>query len=102
MNKNRCRRLRVALAAGLAMLVPGSIALAAGPISVGKADANSTAFLPVHVGDKLGIFKKHGLDITVSDFTGGSKLSQAMAAGSIDIGLGAGTEMALAAKARRS
>ncbi|MGH6675363.1 MAG: ABC transporter substrate-binding protein, partial [Xanthobacteraceae bacterium] len=49
-------------------------------------------------GDKLGIFKKHGLDLKIVDFTGGSKMATAMAAGSIDIGDGAGTEMALVAK----
>jgi NitT/TauT family transport system substrate-binding protein len=99
MGKNEMRgRFLVAMAGAFWMLVPVSPASAAGPITVGKADANSTAFLPIHVGDKLGIFKQHGLDIKIADFTGGSKLSQAIAAGSIDIGLGAGTEMALAAK----
>jgi NitT/TauT family transport system substrate-binding protein len=70
----------------------------AAPLSVGKADANSTAFLPVHVAERLGLFKKHGVELKISDFTGGSKMSQAMTAGSVDIGLGAGTEMALIAK----
>ncbi len=36
--------------------------------------------------------------LKISDFTGGSKLSQAIIAGAIDVGLGAGTEMALVAK----
>jgi NitT/TauT family transport system substrate-binding protein len=79
-------------------LLPLPLAHAAGPLNVGKADANSTAFLPVHIGDQLGIFKKHGVEVKIADFTGGSKLSQAITAGSIDIGLGAGTEMALIAK----
>src|SRR5579862_1133282 len=76
----------------------GAAALAADPIVVGKADANSTAFLPVHVGEQLGFFKNHGVELKIADFTGGSKLSQAMTAGSVDLGLGAGTEMALIAK----
>jgi NitT/TauT family transport system substrate-binding protein len=67
-------------------------------LNVGKADANASPILPVNVGDKLGLFKKHGLDVKISDFTGGSKMAQAMTAGSIDIGVGAGTEMALVAK----
>jgi NitT/TauT family transport system substrate-binding protein len=90
-------RLAGALAAALAIM-PAPAVWAADSITVGKADANSTAFLPVHVGDRLGFFSKRGIDVKIADFTGGSKLSQAMTAGSIDIGLGAGTEMALIAK----
>jgi len=88
----------VALAAGLALFLPAAAATAEDTITVGKADAASTSFLPVHVGDQTGIFKKHGLALKISDFTGGSKLSQAIVAGSIDIGLGAGTELAFVAK----
>ena len=87
-----------ALAFACSLPLSPSTASAGGTLSVGKADANSTAFLPVHVAEKLGLFKAHGLELKLSDFTGGSKLSQAMTAGSIDIGLGAGTEMALIAK----
>ena len=88
----------VALAAGLALFLPAAAARADDTVTVGKADAASTSFLPVHVGDQTGIFKKHGLALKISDFTGGSKLSQAIVAGSIDIGLGAGTELAFVAK----
>jgi NitT/TauT family transport system substrate-binding protein len=86
------------VALALWMPVSGSMALAAETLNVGKADANSTAFLPIHVGERLGIFQKHGVEAKISDFTGGSKMTQAMTAGSIDVGLGAGTEMALVAK----
>src|SRR5437763_13212340 len=67
-------------------------------LTVGKAAPNADPIIPVNVGERLGIFKKHGLDLTIIDFTGGSKMTQAMVAGSIDIGVGAGTEMALVAK----
>jgi NitT/TauT family transport system substrate-binding protein len=67
-------------------------------VTVGKASATSDAIIPVNVGDELGIFKKHGLDLKIIDFGGGSKMAQALAAGSIDIGDGAGTEMAFVAK----
>jgi NitT/TauT family transport system substrate-binding protein len=67
-------------------------------LTVGKASPTSDALLPVNVGDQLGIFKKHGLDLTIMDFAGGSKMAQAMAAGAIDIADGAGTEMAFVAK----
>ncbi len=76
-----------------------SAAFAAGStLNVGKADANASPILPVNVADKIGLFKKHGLDVKIANFTGGSKMAQAMAAGSIDIGVGAGTEMAFVAK----
>ena len=67
-------------------------------LTVGKANSTSDAIIPVNVGDKLGIFKKHALDLKIVDFGGGSKMAQGMAAGSIDIGDGAGTEMAFVAK----
>jgi ABC-type nitrate/sulfonate/bicarbonate transport system substrate-binding protein len=67
-------------------------------LTVGKANSTSDAIIPVNVGDKLGIFKKHGLDLKIVDFGGGSKMVQGVAAGSIDIGDGAGTEMAFVAK----
>src|SRR5262249_9740990 len=67
-------------------------------LTVGKAAPNADPIIPVNVGDQLGIFKKHGLDLKIVDFGGGSRMAQAMAAGSIDIGDGSGTEMALVAK----
>ncbi len=75
-----------------------AIAAAGTPLTIGKAAPNADPIIPVNVGEQLGIFKKHGLDLKIIDFTGGSKMTQAMAAGAIDIGDGAGTEMALIAK----
>jgi len=85
----------IALAIFLAMHAPAS---ADTTLAVGKANATSDAIIPVNVGDELGIFKKHGLTLNIQDFGGGSKMAQALAAGSIDIGDGAGTEMAFVAK----
>jgi ABC-type nitrate/sulfonate/bicarbonate transport system substrate-binding protein len=67
-------------------------------LTVGKSAPNADPIIPVNVGEQLGIFKKHGLDLKIVDFTGGSRMTQAMAAGALDIGDGAGTEMALVAK----
>ena len=75
-----------------------SAVLADTTLTVGKAAPNADPIIPVDVGEKLGIFKKHGLALKIIDFTGGSKMATAMAANSIDIGDGAGTEMALVAK----
>jgi ABC-type nitrate/sulfonate/bicarbonate transport system substrate-binding protein len=68
------------------------------PLTVAKAAATADNMLPNNVAHELGIFKKHGLDVTIVDFASGSKMAQAVAAGSIDIADGAGTEMALIAK----
>jgi len=91
-------RLLAALAIAVGWTIAASTPSPAASLTVGKAAPNADPIIPVNVGDRLGIFKKHGLDLTIVDFTGGSKMAQAMAAGSIDIGVGAGTEMALVAK----
>jgi ABC-type nitrate/sulfonate/bicarbonate transport system substrate-binding protein len=89
-------RSALVLALGAALLPPA--ASAATTLTVGKAAPNADPIIPVDVGFQAGIFKKHGLDLKIVDFLGGSKMAQAMAAGSLDIGDGAGTEMALVAK----
>ena len=75
-----------------------SPAYAAEVLHVGKAALAAAPTLAADVGVKSGIFAKHGLDVQIADFSGGGKMHQAMAAGSIDIGVGAGPEMALVAK----
>ena len=82
----------------LASFLSVPLASAQTTLTVGKAAPNADPIIPVDVGNTLGIFKKHGLDLKIVDFTGGSKMATAVAAGSIDIGDGAGTEMALVAK----
>jgi ABC-type nitrate/sulfonate/bicarbonate transport system substrate-binding protein len=67
-------------------------------LRVGKAQAQQFAFVPVHVGIEAGIFKKHGLDIEVSNFGGDAKLLQALAADGIDLALGGGPTLAFVQK----
>jgi len=99
MNKNLLRgAVRAALAIALGSAALSLPAVAATTLTVGKAAPNADPIIPADVGYQAGIFKKHGLDLKIVDFLGGSKMAQAMAAGSIDIGDGAGTEMALVAK----
>lgn len=98
MTGNQSRRLVAALAIAIGSIGLVADASAGTALNVGKASPNASPIIPVNVGDKLGIFAKHGLDLKISDFLGGSKLAQAMAAGSMDIGVGAGTEMAFVAK----
>jgi ABC-type nitrate/sulfonate/bicarbonate transport system substrate-binding protein len=67
-------------------------------LRVGKSGAQAFSFVPADIGQAVGIFKKHGLDLTISAFGGDAKLQQAMAADGIDIGLGGGPGMAFVAK----
>jgi NitT/TauT family transport system substrate-binding protein len=97
--------LRRSFQAGIVTAIAALLAAAASApaaaqtkLTVGKANPVSDAIIPVDVGDKLGIFKKHGLDLTITNFGGGGKMVQAMTAGAIDVGDGAGTEMAFVAK----
>ncbi len=94
------RGLRAAIIVSALLLAPVASAPASADatLTVGKASPTSDALIPVNVGDELGIFKKHGLDLKILDLGGGSKMAQALAAGSLDIGDGAGTEMAFVAK----
>ena len=82
----------------LALLVGSLSAQGETKIRVGKAIAEAFSFVPLDVGIATGIFKKHGLDVEKYDFSGSAKLQQGLAAGSIDIGLGSGPELAFVAK----
>jgi NitT/TauT family transport system substrate-binding protein len=81
-----------------------ALATVAGPadadvkLRVGKAQAQQFAFVPVHVGIEAGIFKKHGLEIEVSNFGGDAKLLQALTADGIDLALGGGPTLAFVQK----
>ena len=88
---------RLALVLALAMLVaPAS--RAADKLVAGKASPTAFAMLPLVVGVEEGIYAKRGLDVEIIDFGGGAKLHQAIAAGSVDIGVGSGAELAMVAK----
>jgi NitT/TauT family transport system substrate-binding protein len=82
----------------LALALAATAAHAADKLAVGKAALTSSAVLPLDVGVKTGIFEKHGLDVEIVVFQGAAKMHQAMLAGSVDIGIGGGPEMALVAK----
>ena len=85
--------LAIALAAALTVK-----AFAADEITVGKAQGFIWDFLPADVGIARGIFAKYGLDVKITNLAGDGTVQQAMAAGSIDFGLGSGPGMAFAAK----
>ncbi|HUB96121.1 MAG TPA: ABC transporter substrate-binding protein [Stellaceae bacterium] len=71
---------------------------AADLLRVGKAVPNAATMVPLEVAKQEGFFAKHGITAEIIDFGGGAKLHQAMAAGSLDLGVGAGTDLALIAK----
>ncbi len=67
-------------------------------LTVGKPAATADNLIVVDVGNDLGIFKKHGLDLNILNFRGTAPLVQAITAGSVDIGLADGTIMAFIVK----
>jgi NitT/TauT family transport system substrate-binding protein len=86
----------IAALAASALAVPASAR--ANTLRVGKAGRTAFSFVPVEVGVQTGIFNNNGLDLDVSSFGGDAKVQQAMAADSIDIGLGSGPGLAFIAK----
>jgi ABC-type nitrate/sulfonate/bicarbonate transport system substrate-binding protein len=91
--------LRAIAAAALLAGVAGiGGAKAAESVNVGQSIASCVCFLPMHVAQSTGIWKKLGLDVHFSVLRGDAQLQQALAAGSIDIGAGGGPGIGLLAK----
>jgi NitT/TauT family transport system substrate-binding protein len=88
-------RLAAAIAFGLAWSQP---VLAQMKVRVGQPQAGTFQFVPLQVASEVGIFKRHGIDVDVISFGGGPRVQQALAAESIDIGIGSGPELAFVAK----
>ncbi len=92
------RRTFVGLAGLVAITLAQSVTASAGMLRVGKAGRTAFSFVPINVGSQTGIFKNNGIELQVSSFGGDAKVQQAMAADSIDIGLGSGPGLAFIAK----
>ncbi len=60
-------------------------------ITIGLTVPGST-YLPIYMADQQGYYKEQGLNVKVVTFKSGAQLAQAMAAGSVDIGVGALSE----------
>src|SRR5579862_9209362 len=73
-------------------------ATAADHLRVAKPSALGFGFSMLDVGIAAGIFAQYGLDVESIVLEGSAKQQQAMAAGAIDIDLGAGTDLGFAAK----
>ncbi len=68
------------------------------PLRVGKSATTVFSYTLLDVGIRQGIFAAHGLTLDVTGFGGGPKLTQAMLAQAIDIGIDTGPDMALIVK----
>jgi NitT/TauT family transport system substrate-binding protein len=90
--------LALAGAVVIGALAAGTTAQAQTKIRVGKAQAQTFAFIPADVGAETGLFKKRGLDLEIASFAGDARLLQALAADAIDIALGGGPTLAFVAK----
>jgi ABC-type nitrate/sulfonate/bicarbonate transport system substrate-binding protein len=93
-NAGSLRAVAAVVAITLALTAPAL----ADTLRVGKAGRTAFSFVPAEVGSQTGIFKSNGLDLDIASFGGDAKVQQAMAADSIDIGLGSGPGLAFIAK----
>jgi ABC-type nitrate/sulfonate/bicarbonate transport system substrate-binding protein len=82
----------------IAAAVLAATSASAEALRVGKAGREAFSFVPVDIGVRTGIFKRHGLDVEIANFGGDAKLQQAMAADGIDIALGSGPGLAFIVK----
>src|SRR6202521_3165272 len=80
------------------VLAASAHAASAETLRVGKAGREAFSFVPLDIGVRAGIFKRHGLDVEISNFGGDAKLQQAMAADGVDISLGSGPGLAFIVK----
>lgn len=92
---------RLQIAASIAALTLAFLhadAAFAEKLRVGKSSSVGFTFIPLDVGIEKNIFAQNGLDIEVIQLSGSAKLHQAAVAGAIDLGLGAGTDVAFVVK----
>src|SRR5579883_3170618 len=78
----------------LTLLMLSAPAVCAEVLRVGKAVPEAFSFVPLDIGMRYGFFKKYGIEIEPSAYSSGGMLTQALTAGSVDIGLGSSPEMA--------
>jgi NitT/TauT family transport system substrate-binding protein len=94
----RVNRITSLLAVALAGAFAAASAQAAETLRVGKAVPEAFSFVPLDVGIRQGFFRQTGLEIEEVSFAGDAKMQQAMAADSLDIGIGSGPAMAFIVK----
>jgi NitT/TauT family transport system substrate-binding protein len=92
------RRLVSAAAVIIGLTALASPSQATDKLRVGKAVGTSWTFTPLDVGMQEGIFARYGIELEIANFAGDAKLQQALAAESMDLGLGSGPSMAFVVK----
>jgi NitT/TauT family transport system substrate-binding protein len=92
------RRAAFLVLAALLAVVSEPAADAAEKLRVGKSVLQNFGYIPLDIGLKHGIFEKNGLEVENIIFAGGARLVQGLVAGSVDIGLGGGPDLAYTAK----
>ena len=92
------RRRALALAAFSGLAVQTGSAFAAQKLRIGKSIGSSFPFSAADLAKQKGIFDTFGIDAEISVFRGDGQMQQALAAGTLDIGLGSGPSMGYAAK----
>ena len=96
-NRNLLAAALLLVAAGAASMVADA-ARAEQTLRVGKAVGEAFTFTPLDIGIDHGIFKQHGVDLDITDFTGDARLQQAFTADAADIGVGSGPGLAFIVK----
>ena len=81
----------------VALVAFAAPAEAADTLRVGKA-VPIWAFLALDIGIEQGLYAKEGIELEISDMGNAAKLHQALAAGSLDLGLTSGADLAFPAK----
>jgi NitT/TauT family transport system substrate-binding protein len=84
--------IRAAIAGPAAIALPGLVraqTLEKPKIAIAVGGKNLLYYLPLTIAESLGYFKAEGLDVTISDFSGGSRALQAVVGGSADVVSGA-------------
>jgi len=98
---SRARGKRWPLTAAVSVLILAFLSplpFAAEKLRVGKSSSVGFTFVPLDVGLDKKIFDANGLDVEVVQLGGSAKLHQAAVADAIDLGLGAGTDIAFVVK----
>jgi len=89
---HRRRLLRAALAGPALLALPAigrAQALEKPKVTVAVGGKNLLYYLPLTIAETRGYFKDEGLEVTVADFSGGSRALQALVGGSADVVSGA-------------
>ncbi|TSA13507.1 MAG: ABC transporter substrate-binding protein [Betaproteobacteria bacterium] len=76
-------------AAVIALALPAHAALEKTKVHIAVGGKSAFYYLPLTIAEQLGYFKDEGLDVTISDFAGGSVALRAVVGGSADVVSGA-------------